>query len=42
MTGRGGAGEGSARRGVCLVVASAPGGGKTSVSRALLATEPEL
>lgn len=31
-----------ARRGVCLVLASAPGGGKTSVSRALLSTEPEL
>lgn len=30
------------RRGVCLVLASAPGGGKTSVSRALLASEPEL
>jgi guanylate kinase len=30
------------RRGVCLVLAAAPGGGKTSVSRALLATEPEL
>jgi len=32
----------SARRGVCLVVAAAPGGGKTSVSRAVLAEEPEL
>lgn len=31
-----------ARRGVCLVLAAAPGAGKTSVSRALLATEPEL
>lgn len=30
------------RRGVCLVLAAAPGAGKTSVSRALLATEPEL
>ncbi|RAI57532.1 guanylate kinase [Roseicella frigidaeris] len=30
------------RRGLCLVLAAAPGGGKTSVSRALLATEPEL
>src|SRR5919206_475231 len=30
------------RRGICLVLASAPGGGKTSVSRALLGTEPEL
>lgn len=30
------------RRGVCLVLASAPGGGKTSVSRALLAMEPKL
>jgi len=30
------------RRGVCLVLAAAPGGGKTSVSRALLAAEPEL
>ncbi|MFL1460599.1 guanylate kinase [Roseococcus sp. DSY-14] len=31
-----------ARRGVCLVLAAAPGGGKTSVSRALLESEPEL
>src|SRR5215213_1113558 len=30
------------RRGICLVLASAPGGGKTSVSRRLLETEPEL
>jgi guanylate kinase len=30
------------RRGVCLVLAAAPGAGKTSVSRALLETEPEL
>jgi len=30
------------RRGVCLVLAAAPGAGKTSVSRALLASEPEL
>jgi len=30
------------RRGLCLVLAAAPGAGKTSVSRALLATEPEL
>ncbi len=30
------------RRGVCLVLAAAPGAGKTSVSRALLATESEL
>jgi len=30
------------RRGMCLVLAAAPGGGKTSVSRALLETEPEL
>jgi guanylate kinase len=30
------------RRGICLVLASAPGGGKTSISRALLETEPEL
>jgi guanylate kinase len=30
------------RRGVCLVLAAAPGGGKTSVSRALLASEPNL
>ncbi|WP_207538382.1 guanylate kinase [Sabulicella rubraurantiaca] len=30
------------RRGVCLVLAAAPGGGKTSVSRALLASEPGL
>jgi hypothetical protein len=27
---------------LCLVLAAAPGGGKTSVSRALLETEPEL
>jgi len=32
----------SGRRGVCLVVAAAPGGGKTSISRAVLAVEPEL
>ena len=31
-----------ARRGLCLVLAAAPGAGKTSVSRALLGTEPEL
>jgi guanylate kinase len=31
-----------ARRGVCLVLAAAPGGGKTSVSRALLESEPNL
>jgi len=30
------------RRGVCLVLAAAPGGVKTSISRALLAEEPEL
>jgi guanylate kinase len=30
------------RRGVCLVLAAAPGGGKTSVSRKLLETEPDL
>ena len=30
------------RRGTCLVLAAAPGGGKTSISRAVLATEPEL
>jgi len=30
------------RRGVCLVLAAAPGAGKTSISRALLAMEPEL
>ena len=30
------------RRGVCLVLASAPGVGKTSVSRALLEMEPDL
>src|SRR3712207_6237136 len=35
-------GAGAGRRGVCLVIAAAPGGGKTSVSRALLASEPEL
>lgn len=34
--------EGIARRGVCLVLAAAPGAGKTSVSRALLETEPAL
>ena len=32
----------SVRRGVCLVIAAAPGGGKTSVSRAVLAVKPEL
>jgi guanylate kinase len=32
----------AARRGVCLVLAAAPGGGKTSVSRALLESEPAL
>jgi guanylate kinase len=31
-----------ARRGACLVIAAAPGGGKTSLCRALLAVEPEL
>jgi len=30
------------RRGICLVLASAPGVGKTSVSRALLEMEPDL
>ncbi len=30
------------RRGLCLVLAAAPGGGKTSISRALLGSEPEL
>ncbi|MDN3563446.1 guanylate kinase [Paeniroseomonas aquatica] len=30
------------RRGTCLVLAAAPGGGKTSISRALLDLEPEL
>jgi guanylate kinase len=30
------------RRGLCLVLAAAPGAGKTSISRALLASEPEL
>jgi guanylate kinase len=30
------------RRGLCLVIAAAPGGGKTSVCRALLAEEPAL
>lgn len=34
--------EGIARRGLCLVLAAAPGAGKTSVSRALLQTEPAL
>jgi guanylate kinase len=33
---------GPTRRGLCLVLAAAPGGGKTSVSRALLAAEPAL
>lgn len=32
----------AARRGVCLVLAAAPGGGKTSVSRAVLEVEPGL
>ena len=32
----------AARRGVCLVIAAAPGGGKTSISRAVLDVEPEL
>jgi guanylate kinase len=31
-----------ARRGICLVLAAAPGGGKTSVSRKILETEPDL
>ena len=30
------------RKGCCLVLAAAPGGGKTSISRALLELEPEL
>ena len=34
--------DGIARRGLCLVLAAAPGAGKTSVSRALLETEAEL
>jgi guanylate kinase len=34
--------SGVTRRGICLVLASAPGGGKTSVSRALLGTEADL
>lgn len=34
--------EAIARRGLCLVLAAAPGAGKTSVSRALLGTEPDL
>lgn len=34
--------EGIARRGLCLVLAAAPGAGKTSVSRALLGSEPDL
>lgn len=34
--------DGIARRGLCLVLAAAPGAGKTSVSRALLETEPVL
>ena len=32
----------SARRGVCLVIAAPSGAGKSSVSRALLAAEPDL
>ncbi len=32
----------ASRRGVCLVLAAAPGGGKTSVSRKLLEMEPDL
>ena len=32
----------AARRGVCLVIAAPSGAGKSSVSRALLAAEPEL
>lgn len=39
---RGARGAAVARRGVCLVLAAAPGGGKTSVSRAVLVAEPEL
>ncbi|MEN0074591.1 MAG: guanylate kinase [Paracraurococcus sp.] len=35
-------GAAPSRRGLCLVLAAAPGAGKTSVSRALLETEPEL
>jgi guanylate kinase len=34
--------EAQQRRGVCLVLSSAPGVGKTSVSRALLEMEPDL
>lgn len=34
--------DGISRRGLCLVLAAAPGAGKTSVSRALLGTEPAL
>jgi guanylate kinase len=34
--------EAIARRGLCLVLAAAPGAGKTTVSRALLETEPDL
>lgn len=34
--------QGPSQRGLCLVLAAAPGGGKTSVSRALLATEAGL
>jgi guanylate kinase len=34
--------EPQTRRGICLVLAAAPGGGKTSVSRALLESEPDL
>lgn len=34
--------HGGNRRGLCLVLAAAPGVGKTSISRALLGLEPEL
>jgi guanylate kinase len=34
--------DGPARRGVCLVIAAPSGAGKSTVARALLATEPEL
>jgi len=37
-----GKGEGMIRRGVCLVIAAPSGAGKSTITRALLATEPAL